>query len=143
MKLSKNFYLYEFEKSQIADRNGINNYAPGNVIKNLIVLCERVLQPLRNELMKPITINSGYRSIEVNRKLGSNDNSQHVKGEAADIEVAGINNYDLFHYIRGSGFIYDQLILEFHKANHPNSGWVHVSRVKDIEKNREMSFNLP
>lgn len=129
MWLSKNFHLSEFTKSQTASRKGIDN-TPGQIeIQNLTALTVNVLEPIRAYWKRPIMISSGYRSPKLNVAIGGSKTSQHCFGQAADIEIDGIDNCDLCRWIRDH-IDYDQLILEFH--NHyegPNSGWVHVSYV--------------
>jgi hypothetical protein len=76
----------------------------------------------------PLRINSGYRSLALNRAIGSKDTSQHRRGEAADIELpGGPSNAELARWILASDLPFDQLILEAHRAGDPRSGWVHVS----------------
>ena len=74
-------------------------------------------------------ISSGYRSAELCIAIGSTIHSQHAKGEAADLQVIGVDNKALAKYIK-ENLDYDQLILEFYKEEEgPHSGWVHVSYV--------------
>ena len=91
----------------------------------MIALCENVLQPIR-EHFGTTTINSGFRGDILNRRIGGAKKSQHRFGEAADIEVPGVSNYDLAKWIKDN-LHFDQLILEYHTPGTPNSGWVHVS----------------
>ena len=94
-KLSKNFSLREFTKSQTAARHGIDNFVyDEEVFKNLQSLCEEVVQPVRDYYNIPFSPNSGFRSLALNRLLGSKDTSQHVLGQAVDIEVPTINNFE-------------------------------------------------
>jgi hypothetical protein len=97
------------------------------IIEKLKVLAENVLEPIYKNFGSVI-INSGYRGPELNLAVGGSSTSQHCLGEAVDIEVPGINNYDLAVWIKNN-IKYDQLILEFanNLKNDPNSGWVHVS----------------
>ena len=129
MKLSKNFSLKELTKSQTAMRNDIDNSPNTEQIVNLTALCNCVLQPIRDEHGR-VDINSGLRVLELNRKIGSSDNSQHVLGMAADIECPAIDNFELAKWIN-SNLDFDQLILEFYTAGEPTSGWVHVSYNRD------------
>lgn len=129
MRLSTNFMLSEFTKSEIATRKGISNVPGTDVIARLQDLVTAVLQPLRTALGKPMVINSGYRSFEVNKLVGGSASSQHTLGEAADVEVPGMSNKDLAEYIK-KNLPYDQLILEFYDGVDPSSGWVHVSYKK-------------
>ena len=77
--------------------------------------------------------------MELNRKLGSRDTSQHTLGQAVDIELPGIDNEEIFYYIK-ERLDYDQIILEYYDGINPDSGWVHVSYVSP-EENRRNSFS--
>lgn len=136
-RLSKNFVLSEFTKSNLAVRFGLDNTPTDEVIRNLQNLVDFVLQPIADHFKKPVTISSGYRSPKVNKKAGGADNSQHMKGEAADIEIFGISNYDLAVWIE-ENLDFDQLILEFWEAKAPDSGWVHVSYVARGKNRRDI-----
>ncbi|TPG14355.1 D-Ala-D-Ala carboxypeptidase family metallohydrolase [Sphingomonas oligophenolica] len=126
MQLSPHFSLAEMTASDTAHRIGDANQ-PGPVeIAALKTLCERVLEPIRAHFGQPVHVNSGYRSPGTNAAVGSADTSQHRRGEAADIEIAGVSNAVLARWIRDH-LVFDQLILEAHHAGDPNSGWVHVS----------------
>ena len=126
MQLSKHFKLEEFTRSQIAARNNLSNIPGAGEVKNLENVCYEILEPVRAKFSKPIMINSGFRSLEVNRKLGSSDSSQHVKGQAVDFEIAGIHNLKVAHWVK-ENCDFDQLILEFYQPDLKNAGWVHVS----------------
>lgn len=134
-RLSKNFTITEFEKSQTALRKGIPNQMGPAELSAARALARNVLQPVRNQF-GPTTVSSGYRSNELNNAIGGSDSSQHTKGEAADIEVPGLSNYDLAVWIRDN-LDYDQLILEAYTPGVPNSGWVHVSYRSDGKNRRE------
>jgi len=126
MNLSANFTLKELTKSDTATRLGIDNTPDEAVIESLKLLCENVLQPVRDHFGKSVTVNSGFRSPETNQATGGSKTSDHCKGQAADIEIEGISNPDLAHWIMDN-CDYTQLILEFYTQGQPNSGWVHVS----------------
>ncbi len=126
MKLTANFSLLELTKSQTAERKGIDNTPSPTHQENLKLLCESVLQPVRDHFGKVVTISSGYRSPELCVAIGSKTTSQHAKGEAADFEIFGVSNKTLADYI-DSELHYDQLILEYWNESDPNSGWVHCS----------------
>ena len=130
MRLSKNFTLAEFTKSQTAERKGIDNTPSDNHIESMELLCNEVLEPIRYHFDKPIMINSGYRSVDLCEAIGSKATSQHAKGEAADIEIPGVDNLDIAIFIMDN-LDFDQLILECYTGE-PSSGWVHVS-FKDVE----------
>ena len=126
MKLTANFSLSELTKSQTAERKGIDNTPSPEHQENLKLLCESVLQPVRDHFGKVVTISSGYRSPELCTAIGSKITSQHAKGQAADFEIFGVSNKTLADYI-DSELHYDQLILEYWNESDPNSGWVHCS----------------
>jgi len=137
VKLSDNFSLTEFTKSQTAERKGIGN-SPNEVsVMAMESLCYNVLERVRAAFAKPININSGYRSVALCEAIGSKSTSQHCDGEAADIEIYGISNYDLAKYIE-KNLNFDQLILECWDGVDPNSGWVHVSYVNENENRKDV-----
>ena len=135
MKLSKDFTLQELSKSEIADRNNINNIPTADHITNLVLLCQYILQPVRLHFDKPVTITSGYRSPELCLKIGSSIKSQHCLGMAVDCEVLAVPNKELADWVVNN-LEYDQVILEFWEKDKINSGWVHISYNK--ENNRKM-----
>jgi len=127
MNLSKNLTLAEVTNSDTAKRLGINNQPTPEHLENLKLLAEKVFQPIREHFGKPIGISSGFRSVELNAKIGGSKSSQHCQGKALDIDgdiFGGISNKLIFEYIRKS-CTFDQLIWEFGTENHPD--WVHVS----------------
>tara|TARA_R100001594_G_scaffold136914_1_gene179562 strand:+ start:5947 stop:6393 length:447 start_codon:yes stop_codon:yes gene_type:complete len=126
MKLSDHFTLSELAKSDTAVRHGIDNEPGDTEVENLIMVCDQILEPVRNYYGIPFIPNSGFRSLELNRKIGSSDKSQHVKGEAVDFEIPGIPNKEVALWVKDN-CEFDQLILEFYKEGVPDSGWVHCS----------------
>ena len=126
MQFSKNFTLNELIKSNTAKSRGIDNTPTDETqLANLKQLTEKVLQPIRDHF-GPTTINSGYRSPVLNEAVRGSKTSQHCYGQAADVEVRGVANYDLAKWIEDN-LDYDQLILEFYTPGILDSGWVHVS----------------
>jgi zinc D-Ala-D-Ala carboxypeptidase len=136
MKLSENFTMAEFTKSQTAERKGIDNTPEGDHLDAAVSLFENVVQPVRDHF-GPTVINSGYRSPELNEAVGGSSRSQHCKGEAVDIEVPGVPNAELAVWIRDN-LEFDQLILEFYTSGIPDSGWVHVSYKADGSNRRSI-----
>ena len=113
-------------KSETALRHDMDN-TPGEAeIENLKRLAEKVLQPVRDHYGKGVKVNSGYRSPDVNAKVGGSRTSDHCKGQAADIEIPGVANADLAKWI-AENLDFTQVILEFYTQGIPDSGWVHVS----------------
>ena len=90
-------------------------------------LCENILQPVRDHFGR-VKVTSGFRSSELCVAIGSSVNSQHAKAEAADFEVIGTDNAELFDWIKAN-LTPDQLILEFYTPGEPNSGWIHASYI--------------
>ena len=125
VRLSKNFTLQEFTKSQTAERRGIDNTPVEGHLENAKALFENVVQPVRDNFGVTV-INSGYRSGDLNYAIGGSNTSQHCKGQAVDIECPGTPNYDVAKWIE-ENLDFDQLILEFYTPGIPDSGWVHVS----------------
>jgi len=131
MNLTLNFTLDEFTQSATAKINKIENKPTPKQVEALRTLCDNILQPARN-FIGQITILSGFRSVALNAKLKGAKNSQHTRGEAADIDSR--DNARLFSYLQGRQN-FDQLIWEFGDENQP--GWIHVS-VKESENRKEV-----
>ena len=113
-------------KSDTALRHDMDNTPPPEAIECLRALCDNVLQPVRDHFGKSVRVNSGYRHPNVNAKVGGSKTSDHCKGMAADIEIAGVPNHELAQWI-ADNLEYRQIILEFYTRGQPDSGWVHVS----------------
>ena len=129
MNLSRNFTLSELTKSDTAIRKGINNNPNAEQIEKLKALCENILQPVRDHFGR-VKVTSGFRSVDLCLAIGSSQNSQHAKAEAADFECVGVDNAELFDWIKNN-LTPDQLILEFYTPGEPNSGWIHCSYTTD------------
>ena len=126
MRLSNNFKLEEFERSNTAGQLGIDNTAPREAIDNLSRLCTLLLQPLRDYYKTKIFINSGYRSPDLNARIGGAPKSQHLRGQAADIHFTGMDT--LPDVLKKYGVSFDQLII------YPT--FVHLSYVS-VKENRK------
>lgn len=102
---------------------------------NLTALVDNVLDPLREWYGKPIVVNSGYRCPALNKAVGGATPSQHMSGQAADIDTGDRQqNKLLFEHIR-KNLPFDQLIDE------SNFAWVHVSYRAD-GRNRNQVLKL-
>ena len=83
---------------------------------------------------EPIVINSGYRSPELNKKVGGSPTSNHLTGCAVDIRVAGIEQamryaVILMDYADETKQDYDELLIE---RNRSGGYWLHFAvRPKD------------
>lgn len=126
MQLTTNFSLEELVKSETALRKNLPNDPTVDVVQSLNLLCEKVLQPVRDHYGKGVKVNSGYRAPDVNAAVGGSKTSDHCKGQAADIEIPGLPNAELAEWIRDN-LEFTQVILEFYTKGVPDSGWVHVS----------------
>lgn len=138
MNLTANFTLKELTKSDTATRLGLDNTPDEATIENIKLLCQEVLQPIRDHFGKSVTVNSCFRSPESNAAVGGSKTSDHCLGRAADIEIDGIPNPELAQWIMDN-LDYTQLILEFYTQGQPNSGWVHVSYDPNNLKNQELT----
>lgn len=134
----KNFKLSEFFVSSTADKNGIKNEPSvderATIVRNINLLVDNVLDPVRDMVNTPIIITSGYRCPQVNRLVGGVDNSQHMSGCAADFHVMGFTPammYEVFLYIFNT-LEYDQLIY------YQRKNIIHVSYVEN--SNRQEAF---
>ena len=128
-----NFEYGEFIKSATATRLGIKNQPNDEQWQCIEMLAREVLQPIREEFGR-LRITSGFRSVELCEAVGSNKNSNHARGQVADIEpiVTGVKLFDVLEYIHDE-LEYRELIAEYF----PN-GWVHVAyregaNIKDLK----------
>jgi zinc D-Ala-D-Ala carboxypeptidase len=138
MNLTKNFTLEEMTKSETALRYDIDNTPNEQEISAMKLLAEKVLQPVRDHFGKGVKVNSGFRSQDVNQKVGGSRNSDHIRGQAADIEIPGIPNAELAEWIKDN-LEFNQLILEFYTPGVPDSGWVHVSYIPEANRNQVLT----
>lgn len=125
MNLSPNFTLQELIASATAERHGFDNTPNATEIANLTRLAA-LLEQVRKVLGKPVLVNSGFRSKQVNDAVGSKDSSQHRIGCAADIRVPGMNPDEVCRAIIASDIQFDQLIREFWDKDR-GGGWTHIS----------------
>ena len=129
MKLSTYVTLAEATKSQTATRLGIDNIPPEDVLENMKFVAREVFDKVREFVGGPLAATSFYRSAELNAAIGgSSPTSQHMTGEAIDIDcdVFGFgDNMQIFAYI-SKNLEFDQVILEYpDKEGKP--AWVHCS----------------
>lgn len=137
MQLTKNIFLHELVKSPAALRLGIDNSPNEEIIRSLKLVAENILQLVRDHYNSPLIPSSGYRCPALNKLVGGDVNSQHLKGEAADFEVLGIPNLSVAKWIRDN-LNFDQLILEYYTSGDPYSGWVHCSYRSDSTNRKQV-----
>ena len=132
-QITEHFTVEEFERSSTADRLGIDNRVPAALLPNLKTLCEVVLEPLRAFAGKPIVISSGYRCPALNRAVGGVPQSQHLRGEAADLHLPSTAEGRAWFRWLMDNTTFDQLIWE---RNPQGTYWIHVSCKADPRQNR-------
>ena len=128
--LSEHFQLGEFTESKHPE---VYNVPSHTAIANLKRLCEW-LEVLRERAGCPIIINSGYRSPQLNRKVGGEPTSNHLTGCAADIRTNGMEQAIVYGailitYAKESHQEFDELLIE---RNRYGAVWLHFAvRPKD------------
>ena len=144
IKLSEHFTLGELTKTSVKTADG--NIPSHVTIENLKRVCKwlEVLRTRYNNLYgeeEPIIINSGYRSPEVNKKVGGSPTSNHLTGCAADIKVFGIEQamryaVILLNYADNTMQEFDELLIERSKKG---AYWLHFA-VRPKENRRKVMF---
>lgn len=128
--ISRYFTLTELTRSKTATQQHLNNSPSPEAIANLQALVSQILDPLRQLWGRAIYVNSGYRSPAVNAAVGGVKNSQHTKGEAADITAGSPElNRKLLGLVlqHADVFKFDQVIAEKCDSK-GNPRWLHISR---------------
>lgn len=120
MRLTEHFEYEELISSDTAKLGGIYNVPDDKQAVCLALLAVEVLEPARQAYGKPIHVTSGYRSERLNKAVGGKPNSQHLRGQAADLVCDDLDA--LYDIIQAQGN-YDQLLLE----SNGKSKWIHVS----------------
>jgi len=138
-KITNNLTYEEVIHSDTAIRKGIANDPNDEQLENIIRLAKNIFQPLRNDFNIAILINSFFRSLTLNKRIGGSKTSQHCANNGAAMDIRSSNknlctNADLFNYIRGN-LEFDQLIWEFGTDKEPR--WVHVS-LKDFGNRKQV-----
>lgn len=123
-RLSPHFSLREMTRSGTALRYGIDNTPTKEAIDRLRLLCENVLEPLRRRFGR-IIVTSGYRSPELNQRVGGAAASQHLRGEAADIYVSDTETAMRYARFLRDNTDFDQLLVE--PLGRLGKRWLHVS----------------
>ena len=134
----KYFTLDELIHSDTADRLGIDNTPTSEAVSNLDDLVTNVLDNLRDGWGRPIIVTSGYRCKELNAAVGGTRNSQHLKGQAADIVSDDFDGFRRFvrRWCKDNEF--DQCIFE-HSGN---SEWIHISYVEGRNRRQVLDLNV-
>ena len=132
--ISKHISYKEGVYSNTATRLGIENTPDDDQLNNMVKVAEEVFEPLRVYVGGPIKVNSFFRCLELNTAIGGSRTSQHMKGQAIDLDdtFGHKTNAEMYNYIKDN-LDFDQIIWEFGDDDNPN--WVHVSYVSP-EENR-------
>lgn len=134
MQLTKHFSLEELTVSQAAERSGIPNQPTPEILDNLTYTSTQ-MELVRDLLGTPISVNSAYRSPEVNKLVKGAKNSQHVEGKAVDFISPSFGTpRQIVEKIKGSNIVYDQLIHEF-------NSWVHISFTKQGSRRQTLTID--
>jgi len=132
--ISKHVSLREGVFSQTATRRDLDNTPNEEQLENMKLVAEKVFEPLREWVGGPIKINSFFRGLPLNKAIGGAKSSQHMKGQAMDIDdtFGHATNAEMYRWVK-ENLDFDQMIWEFGTDKNPN--WVHISYVSP-EKNR-------
>lgn len=135
--LSLHVSLADAIASQTAARNKLDNTPPPELLPTLRLTAKMIFDPLYDAAGGRIRINSFYRSPMVNKAVKGSKNSQHVVGEAIDIDATGtLTNAELYRLVKKFVPVWDQLIWEF--GDDQNPAWVHVSYRQFGNRNMEL-----
>lgn len=113
------FTIAELSHSTTAEQEQISNIPTAEAVANLRRLIDGVLNPARVQFGAPIYVNSGYRSPELNRRVGGARRSYHMEGRAADIDSRTGRNRELYEILRR--LPHRELIWE------KGGAWIHVA----------------
>jgi len=134
MKISDHITYAEAIHSNTAKRKQIDNTPNQTQVDAMKLLADKIFEPLRKWVGGPIKVNSFFRSVALNEKIGGVASSQHCKGQAIDIDdVYGYkSNAEMYKWVK-ENLDFDQMIWEFGTDMQPN--WIHMSYVSE-EENR-------
>ena len=131
-KVSKHFTFYEATNSRTAKKYGVRNYPSRGDFKTIIYTAGR-MEKIRNIVGQSLTINSWYRSPNLNRIIGGSTTSAHRDGLAVDFAIKG-NARIAFDRIKRSGYSFDQMIY------YKRRNYVHISFRKNKRTERKQTF---
>lgn len=121
----KNFKPDEFFKTSTGIANDTSDV---NILSCLMVVADKI-QEVRDLLDKPINITSAYRCLEVNRAIGSKDNSQHIQGQAVDFQCKDFGGPEkIVNFLKEKNIEVDQCLVE--------KNWVHLSIKHNKNRNQ-------
>jgi len=137
--ISKHVSWHEGTYSRTGERRGLDNTPDEKQVKRMKEVAENLFEPLREWVGGPIKINSFFRGEPVNTAIGGSTRSQHMKGQAIDIDdtFGHKTNAEMYHYIKDN-LDFDQLIWEFGNDENPN--WLHISWVSHRPNRKKLTI---
>ena len=141
-KISKHVSYKEGVHSRTAVRRGFDNTPNEEQLKCMHGVAENLFEPLRKWVGGPIKINSFFRGEPTNTAIGGSKYSQHMKGQAIDIDdtFGHKTNAEMYHYIKDN-LEFDQMVWEF-GTEYPdgNPNWVHISWVSHRPNRKKLTI---
>jgi hypothetical protein len=137
--ISKHISYKEATHSATALRRGLDNTPNDEQLKCMEEVAENLFEPLREWVGGPIKVNSFFRGEPVNTAIGGSKRSQHMKGQAIDIDdtFGHKTNAEMYHYVKDN-LDFDQMIWEFGDDKNPN--WVHISWVSHRPNRKKLTI---
>ena len=137
--ISKHISYHEGTYSRTGERRDLDNTPNAGQLKCMKEVAENLFEPLRKWVGGPIKINSFFRGEPVNTAIGGSTRSQHMKGQAIDIDdtFGHKTNAEMYHYIKDN-LDFDQMIWEFGDDENPN--WLHISWVSHRPNRKKLTI---
>jgi len=137
--ISKHVSYHEGTYSRTGERRDLDNTPNEDQLKCMKEVAENLFEPLREWVGGPIKINSFFRGEPVNTAIGGSTRSQHMKGQAIDIDdtFGHKTNAEMYHYIKDN-LDFDQMIWEFGSNENPN--WLHISWVSHRPNRKKLTI---
>jgi len=138
-KISKHISYHEGTYSRTGERRDLDNTPNEDQLKCMKEVAENLFEPLREWVGGGIKINSFFRGEPVNTAIGGSRKSQHMKGQAIDIDdtFGHKTNAEMYHYIKDN-LDFDQMIWEFGTDKNPN--WLHISWVSHRPNRKKLTI---
>jgi len=140
-RISTHVSYREGVRSRTADRLGLENNPNTEQLKCMKDIAEGLFEPLRKWVGGPIKINSFFRGEPLNTAIGGSKRSQHMKGQAMDLDdtFGHKTNAEMYYYIKDN-LDFDQMVWEFGDDDNPN--WIHVSYVTHRPNRKKLTVAL-
>ena len=138
-KISKHISWHEGTYSRTGERRDLDNTPNEEQLKCMKEVAKNLFEPLREWVGGPIKINSFFRGEPVNTAIGGSTKSQHMKGQAIDIDdtFKHKTNAEMYYYIKDN-LDFDQMIWEFGTDKNPN--WLHISWVSHRPNRKKLTI---